>query len=60
MSAPHAITRTFHHWEASLSEYLDRRLALAYMSELFSAYCMGATPAQAAEMVREIDGRPDL
>ena len=33
---------------------------VAYVSELFSFYCAGASPAQAAQVVQEIDRRPDV
>ncbi len=54
------ITVTFWQFQASLSEYLDARLLLAYTAECFAFYIAGATVQQAAQAVTEIDRRPDL
>ncbi len=59
MTSP-ALHQTFWQWLASVSEYAPERYATAYCSELFSMYCAGATPAQAAQAVTEIDRKPDV
>lgn len=55
-----ALTQTFYHFQAQLSEYLDQRVMDHYVSECFSFYCAGATVAQCAQAITEIDRRPDL
>ena len=55
-----SLNQTFWQWLASLSEFAPERYATAYCAELFSMYCSGATPAQAAQAIREIDGMADV
>ncbi len=55
-----ALHQTFYHFQAQLSEYLDRRQLDHYCSEIFSAYCCAATVQQTAQAITEIDRRVDL
>ncbi len=52
-----SIQITFWQFQAQASEYLDERVINRRLSELFSFYCAGATAAQAAQAVTEIERR---